>query len=199
MFEWNHNTYYHNFLLNHLSLKRNRVLDIGSGLGLLSSKLSNLFNEVVSLEPDIESVKNAKALYHTLHNIEYINDDFLSYDFGDDKFDSIIAVASMHHMNYTQALTKMLNLLDKNGRIIILGLYKEATFTDYLFSSIALLPNFMLNMLSTKNDSSKLEMVTRSPELTMKEIYSLSDKTLENCKIKRHLFWRYSLIYEKAK
>lgn len=197
MFEWNHNTHYHNYILQNLSLRKIKVLDIGSGHGLLSSKLSSLFNKVVSFEPDLNSLKNAEVLYKSLHNIHYIHDDFLSHDFGDNKFDSIVAIASMHHMDYAQGLEKMLSLLDKNGRLVILGLYKEANLIDYLVSLIAILPNFILNRLSN-NGTIKSNMVTRKPELTIKEIYSLSDKILDSFKIKRHLFWRYSLVYEKT-
>lgn len=175
------------------------MLDIGSGYGLFSSKLSRLFNEVVSLEPDKDSIKEAKSFYKEAKNITYINDDFLSYDFGDEKYDSIVEIASIHHMDFTQALRKIMSLLDNGGKLVILGLYKEATFIDYLYSIVAFLPNLILNIIATnKKDTSKSVMITRRPELKMKDIYSLSNKITQGYTIKRHLFWRYSLVLEKS-
>lgn len=82
LFEWNHNTYYHTFILNNLPKTHNSALDIGSGLGLFTYKISSLFKTIYSLEPDQNSIDYSINQYGILPNVVYINHDFLSYNFS---------------------------------------------------------------------------------------------------------------------
>ena len=72
MFEWNHNTHYHKLLLNQIPETYDSALDVGSGLGLFSFKLSSIFNEVFSLEPDQKSIDYSKRKYDSQDNIKFI-------------------------------------------------------------------------------------------------------------------------------
>ena len=193
MFEWNHNTFYHNFILGHLPRRCNSVLDIGSGEGLFSSKLSFSFREVYSLEPDIESINFSKDKYKSLQNIIFISESFLEFDFRNLRFDFIVAVASIHHMNFRESLEKMKGLLNPGGKIVILGLYKESTVIDLLISLAAVIPNYIMNVISTKKKS---RMVTTEPTMTISEIKQTAKDTSSRIGFKRHLFWRYSIIFE---
>lgn len=197
MFDWNHNTHYHRLLLRRLPETRDSALDIGSGLGLFSFKLSSVFKRVLSLEPDRKSIEYQKAKYVSHGNIEFVNDTFVEHDFGNQKFDFISAIASVHHMDLKTALERMKSLLKPGGRMVILGLYRDSSVADFLISSVAVLPNFVMNLLSVQKKSDDCEMVTALPQSTVREIKRVSHDVLNGCRFKRHLFWRYSIVYEK--
>jgi SAM-dependent methyltransferase len=196
LFEWNHNTHYHKFLLDHLPEAHESALDIGSGLGLFSYKISSIFKEVLSLEPDQKSIDYSKTQYGGLPNVVYLNDSFMEYNFTDQKFDFVAAIASIHHMDFASSLEKMRSLLNPGGKIIILGLYKESSVTDLIISLIAILPNFILNLLSKKNERQDCDMITAFPTMTIKEIKNAASEILKKYRFRRHLFWRYSIQYE---
>jgi SAM-dependent methyltransferase len=196
MAQWNHNTYYHKLLLRQLSKIHNSALDIGSGLGLFSFKLSYYFKEVFSLEPDQESIDYSKSKYKSQANIKFINDSFMEYDFKDQQFDFISAIASIHHMDFILALKKMKILLKPGGKIVILGLYRESSALDYFNSITAFFPNLIMSLLSIQKKEDNCEMVTTAPKATIKEIKQVSQTILKNCQYRRKLFWRYILIYE---
>ena len=196
MFEWNHNTHYHKLLLDHLPEETNSALDIGSGIGLFSYKISSIFKEVLSLEPNQKSIDYSKNRYGILPNVVYVNNSFIEYDFSEQKFDFIVAIASIHHMDFETSLKKMKSLLNPGGKIVILGLYKESSVSDLFISLIAILPNFILNLLSLKNKTKDCHMVTTFPTMTIKEIKTAASKILKIYQFRRHIFWRYSILYE---
>lgn len=196
MFIWNHNTIYHKSILKHLPISRSSALDIGSGLGTFSNKLSNIFHNVNCLEPDSESIELSKKRFGSKGNINYINSSFESHNFVSEKYDFISAIASIHHMDFKSTLLKMNDLLKPGGKLVILGLFRESTLVDLFISLAAILPNLIMNTLF-KNDADNSKMIITRPQMTLKEIKKSSKDILGNFKFKRHLFWRYSIIYER--
>lgn len=196
LFEWNHNTHYHKFILDHLPVKNDSALEIGSGLGLFSYKISSIFTDVLSLEPDQKSIEYSKKQYGILQNVVYLNNSFKEYDYTDQKFDFIAAIASIHHMDFDSSLEKMKSLLKPGGKIIILGLYKESSISDFFISLIAIIPNFILNLLTLRRETKDCDMVTTFPAMTIKEIKTAASNILKKYQFRRHIFWRYSIQYE---
>lgn len=195
MKEWNHNTIYHKEILKNLPKSRISALDIGSGLGCFSGKLSSLFSNVISLEPDKDSISKAMSLYPE-NNITFINSAFDKHDFGCNKYDFITLIASIHHMDFKATLNKSLTLLNPEGKLVILGLYRERSPVDLLISLIAIIPNLIMNTITDTNPLTS--MITQLPKMSIREIKREAKSILGSFKFKRHLFWRYSLVYKKS-
>jgi 2-polyprenyl-3-methyl-5-hydroxy-6-metoxy-1,4-benzoquinol methylase len=194
---WNHNIHFHNYLLRQLPTKINRALDVGCGLGMFASKLSERAKIVDAIDVDNAILKEALNR-HNAPNIYYKCTDFLKTDLPNDSYDAIVSIASLHHMDLEIALNRMKLLLRPSGKLLILGLYKETTILDYTYSAISVPLNLVyLNCYSTTNLTSTLEAPTTSAQLSLKQIKSIANSLLPNCKIQRHLFWRYSLIWQK--
>ena len=197
MSEWNHNYHYHNFIIKNLSKSRKSALDIGSGNGYFASKLSTMFNKVICLEPDKNTFNHAKNKYYTISNMiqkKSLLDEFNS----EEEIDFISCIASIHHMDFERSLVKIKELLSMDGKLVILGLYKESTMIDYLYSILAYIPNKIRCVLSSNSPSEKIIIKTRPAKMTFKEIKVIADKILVDYKIRRHLYWRYSIIYNKS-
>lgn len=197
MSEWNHNSHYHNFIIKKLSESRATALDIGSGNGYFASKLSNMFSKVICMEPDMDTYNYAKNKYSTISNMIHKNsilDEFNS----EGEIDFISCIASIHHMDFEKSLVKIKDLLSRDGKLVVLGLYKESTLMDYLYTILACIPNKIRCMLSSNPSSEKIIIKTRPANMTFKEIKDIADKILVDYKIKRHLYWRYSIVYSKT-
>lgn len=62
---------------------RDIAIDIGSGGGWMSNKLSKIFKKVYAIEPSEKAIQICKALYKERNNIEWIN------KFAEDAFDQL--------------------------------------------------------------------------------------------------------------
>ena len=194
---WNHNLHYHAMLLKKMPVPCETALDIGSGTGLFASKLSQKAKRVAALEPDQSSAEQARRETAGNSNLSHIRSSFLEHDFQAARFDCISALASLHHMDFEPALRKMRSLLNPKGRILILGLYKEKSLLDYLISLPAIPANIVKNAVSEKVAVGEQSMITTEARMGLNEIRQSADALLPGCRVKRHLFWRYSIVWEK--
>lgn len=70
-------------LIGHSNLKkRDTVIEIGAGSGVITSALSHRVKKVIAIEPDPETAKKLKQnlLNRNITNVEVIEKDFLEYD-----------------------------------------------------------------------------------------------------------------------
>jgi 2-polyprenyl-3-methyl-5-hydroxy-6-metoxy-1,4-benzoquinol methylase len=119
-------------------------------------------------------------------------------------FDVIISIAALHHMNEEKILEAMKNKLTKDGKIIILDLVK-GNIVDYVTAIIAVPLSIILRL---KNNG-KLKVPKEQREaweghfhydryLTIKEVKEITRKGLGKAQVKKHLFWRYSIVYKNS-
>jgi SAM-dependent methyltransferase len=115
-----------------------------------------------------------------------------------DTYDAIVAIASVHHMDLAEALQKMRQILHPAGKLIILGLYRETSILDYIYSAISVPLNFIyLHWYRHSIDKTVDIAPTRPPQLSFRQITSVATLVIPGFKIRRHLFWRYSMTWQK--
>lgn len=195
---WNHNTHFHHYLLRQFPQRVDRALDIGCGLGLFSQKLARRAKRVDALDVDRDIVERATRL-NKKQNVRHIHTSFIEADLPEASYDVIASIASLHHMELAAALGKMKALLRPSGTVIILGLYKERTLADYLYSVISIPINFAC-IAWHRSPNQKLETITaptQSAQLSLAQIRTVAEMLMPGCSLRRHLFWRYSLIWHK--
>lgn len=193
---WNHNTHFHKYLLSELPTKINRALDVGCGIGLFTNKLAEIAEVVDAVDVDEVSIKEALN-QHNAFNIYYKQADFIQLDLLENSYDVIVSIASLHHMDVEVALKKMKLLLRPSGKLLILGLYKETSIVDYIYSAVSIPLNLLyLNWYDTSTVSSKTAPICPA-ELSLDRIKLVANTVIPGFKLQRHLFWRYSLIWQK--
>ena len=201
---WDHNQQYQKYLLNNLS-KCGSVLDVGCGTGGLTKILSKYADKVIGIDVSPNMIATAEAR-NTSSNIEYLVTDVESYlDELSSKFDAIICIAALHHMNEESALRKMKNHLNKNGKILILDLYKQNSAVDYLLSGIAtainpfklLIKRGIIQVTIEEREAWK-DHFQFDEYKTIDALREIGRRVFGEIRIRRHLFWRYSMIYTKA-
>ena len=70
-------------LIGHSNLKkRDLVIEIGAGSGVITSALSHRVNKVIAIEPDAETAKKLRENLkkHNIKNVEVVERDFLDYE-----------------------------------------------------------------------------------------------------------------------
>jgi len=86
--------------------------------------------------------------------------------------------------------------LEPNGVLAILGCYRESTVADLLWSMLAVPVNLAYKRIKRLNSSTVVpEMVIEPPTQTIRDVKTAADELLPNHTFRRHLFWRYSIVW----
>ena len=108
--------------------KKKKILEVGCGTGQLSIYFAlGTNNEIVALDPTIQSLKLAKnfSTKSGISNIEFVNADIFDDVIKDDYFDFIWCNGVLHHTkNPYEGFQIISKYLKKNGYILI-GLYNR--------------------------------------------------------------------------
>ena len=118
-------------------------------------------------------------------------DDFSPNQF----FDTIIFVASLHHMDMRCALTKAKNMLRPDGQILVVGLARNSSLMDWAISG-ALLPAVKISSYLHK-ETHDPNMRTAAPTLSLRDIRNIANDVLPGAHIRRALYYRYLLRWTK--
>lgn len=187
---WNHNVAYHNWIIKHIK-ENDKVLDVGCGEGLLLQKISNITKNITGIEPDKNSYNKAIK-----RNIQVINEEFENYN-NTYKYDVIIFVASIHHMDFEKAILKAKSMLNQEGKIIIVGLSKNKNISDYIIELLRIIPTKIASIIYKEKTSEDIRVPTAKPNTSYKEIKNIVKKHFTNYKIKHALYYRYLLACKK--
>ncbi|MDO4978618.1 MAG: FkbM family methyltransferase [Candidatus Saccharibacteria bacterium] len=120
------------FLIGHSNIKkRDLVLDIGAGSGVITMALAKRAKEVWAIEPDpktAEKLRENVAKYH-LDNVKIIEKDFREIDLPDEPY-KVFANPPFHIAS--EILYKLLNVENKDGQIVAKPGHHNAPESIYL-------------------------------------------------------------------
>jgi SAM-dependent methyltransferase len=191
---WNHNIHYHRVILDAVTTDARRALDVGCGEGMLTRLLHEQVPDVVGIDTDQTSIDTARAACGGAEPVEYIVGDFLSYPFEPESFDLITAVAALHHLDAGTALGRMRVLLKPGGTLAVVGVAR-GTVRD--------LPYEVAGAVATRVLQRRHGLwqhpspICWPPPLTFGEVRRLSAAALPGVRYRRHVLWRYSLVWTK--
>jgi 2-polyprenyl-3-methyl-5-hydroxy-6-metoxy-1,4-benzoquinol methylase len=199
---WNHNIHYHPLILAAVPAGCERALDAGCGEGMLARELSRLSARVLAIDLDEPSIALAKrhsaeadADTDTDTAVEYVRGDFLEYDLEPSSFDFITSVAALHHMDARAALGRMRELLRPGGTLAIVGCARGVTLRGLPFEFGGAVAHRLLASTRTYWEHSAPK-VWPPPE-TYAGMRRIARRELPGVRYRRHLLWRYSLIWTK--
>lgn len=198
---WNHNSHFHSYLLRQIPKTVCRSLDVGCGLGDFSVKIAQRSELVDAIDVE-RAVLTEASILNPAPNICYSNADFLAADLPECEYDIIISIATLHHMDARSALEKMKLLLRPAGKLLIIGLYREQSPIDYLYSAVSVPLNFIYLQwhrasITRANARYSAIVPTQPPQLSLMQIEKVAATTIPGFRLKRHFLWRYSLVWQK--
>jgi SAM-dependent methyltransferase len=192
---------YDNWILRQIPCECSSALDIGCGTGSLTRRLAARASQVMGIDLSPEMVRLARERHGAQKNIEFHSGDFLSFDFRDRRFDCIVAVAVFHHVPWTLAVERAKTLLLEGGILVIMDLVADAGIGDLAQGGVA----WTLRALESLGRPRQSELQRAWAEhgcgesyMTMAELRRLCRGVLPGARIRRHLFWRYSIVWRKA-
>jgi len=202
---WNHNEHYHGFLLRHVPETCRAALDIGCGTGAFSRLLAARSERVVALDLSPRMIEIARARSKSYPNIWFQVIDVTEWPFPEEAFDSIVSIATMHHLPMEGMLLRMKQALRVGGILAILDLYESSGWQDRLSGIVATPVGLALSLVKT----GRLREPRRAREAwaahgrtdrypTLTEVREICRRMLPGARVRKHLLWRYSVIWEKA-
>jgi SAM-dependent methyltransferase len=202
---WSHNAHYHRVIRSAVPAGCQRALDVGCGQGALTRALRQVVPEVTGIDRDRRSIEIARA-HPGAQGVRYILGDFLDTPFRPGSLDLVTSVASLHHMDAEAALRAMSDLLHPGGVLVVIGLARGVTATDVFRLVPAILGSRVHKAASAtarrrtapgQPGSGHLSPIVWPPPLTYGEYRRLAVRALPRARFRRHLYWRYSLVWTK--
>ncbi|MGH9423710.1 MAG: class I SAM-dependent methyltransferase, partial [Thermoanaerobaculia bacterium] len=99
---WNHNTHYHDVLLNAVPRPCRRALDAGCGLGGFARRLSDIANEVDAIDSEPEVLERARQRSPEIRGLHFAEADFMAWP-EEEPYDFVSMIAVLHHLPFAEA------------------------------------------------------------------------------------------------
>lgn len=196
---WNHNVHYHRLVLDAVPGGCGRALDIGCGDGLLAERLAGRVPEVTGVDRSAAMIRLARARCVRVPNVAFVEADFMTAQRGalPGAYDFITAVAVIHHLDFAAAARRMVELLAPGGRLVIIGLASNRTPLDWIVSGAGV-PASRLLTRRHRGKGGPPGMPMEDSDLSWGAVRRTARNCLPGSRFRRHLLWRYSLVWDKS-
>ena len=191
---WNHNVHYQSVILNAVPAGCGPALDVGCGDGMLACRLAERCAEVTGIDRDPRMIARAGARAANHPGVTLIEGDFLTHDFPEASFDFACANTSLHHMDFTAALTAMAKLLRPGGQFAVIGLAADKSVRDRLAGAPGVPAALLYRAIRNRGESGAPIM---DPDLSWREVRAAAEHTLPGVRYRRLLLFRYMLLWRK--
>jgi len=191
---WNANTHYHSILLKAIPKGAESVLDVGCGDGILSAQLLQAgVRHVIALDADGGVIERARARHPSL-SIEWICGDILDFPRASHSFDAVLSVATLHHMDAAVGLTRFAELVRPSGLVGVIGLAAN-DWWDIPYASVGHCARICVSM--TRGYWEHSAPMVWPPPTTYREIKQIARDVLPGVQYRRHIYGRYSLLWNR--
>ncbi|MEW2437156.1 class I SAM-dependent methyltransferase [Streptomyces caniferus] len=197
---WNHNVHYHRLVLDAVPDGCGRALDVGCGDGLLVRRLAGRIGEVTGVDRSTAMVRLARERSTQVPNAAFVEADFMTADdaLAPGGYDLVTAVAVVHHLDFVAATHRMADLLAPGGRLVVIGLAGNRTPLDRLVSGAGV-PAARMLARRHGGKSGPPGMPVLDPGMTWRQVRRAARGALPGSRYRRHLLWRYSLVWDKPR
>jgi SAM-dependent methyltransferase len=197
---WSHNDFYHGWVLRQLPPRPPRAIDLGCGTGNLVRALAARSVTVDGVDADPAVIAVARQVPGTPPGTRFSVGDLMGLTAAG-MYDAVTAVAVIHHLPLEPALEKARTLLRPRGTLVIIGCYRPATAVDRAVGLLAVPVNLLMGLAKSRRQAAArvaMSAPVASPEQSLAEIRAAAARVLPGARIRRRLFWRYSLRYTAA-
>ena len=195
---------YHNYLARHVPPRPENVLEVGCGAGAFTRLLASRARRVVALDLSPQMIRLAKSQTAGHTNIEFLLGDLMQLPLPAEGFDCVVSIATLHHLPLAQALLKMKDVLRPNGVLVIHDLVADAGIFDRGVSALAYPLSAARRFWRTGRVRTPREVREAWAEHGKGEVYltpagvrEVCRKYLPSAQFKRHLLWRYTVVWRK--
>ncbi|WP_254651078.1 bifunctional 2-polyprenyl-6-hydroxyphenol methylase/3-demethylubiquinol 3-O-methyltransferase UbiG [Streptomyces sp. GbtcB7] len=192
---WNTNVARHPGILRSVPDGCGDALDVGCGDGLLARKLAGRAKHVTGIDKSLDMIARARESAAGDPQLTFVEGDFLTAELPGAEYDLVCSVTTIHHMDFEAALVRMRELLRPGGTLVVVGLAREASVTEWA-AFIAASPIVQITkMLHRARDPQGMPVT--APQMSYGQVRAAVRLLLPGVRYRRHLLRRYSLTWEK--
>ncbi|MGZ3103460.1 class I SAM-dependent methyltransferase [Streptomyces sp. H72] len=197
---WDHNAHYHRWIMRQLPGRFRTALDVGSGTGDLARLLTTRAAAVDAIDSDPATVARARELTPNDAPVTFTTADALT-GIPSASYDVITCVAALHHLPFTDALAHFRRHLAPGGTLVIVGLWRAQTPGDHVLGAAAVPLNAAMGLIKNKGRTAcppaSMTAPVRPATMGFAEIVREARCTLPGARLRRRLFWRYTLVWHQ--
>jgi SAM-dependent methyltransferase len=201
---WTHNGHYHQLILDAIPAGCATALDVGCGAGGLTRRLRAAGLRVTGLDRDEGCIRAARG-HPAAAGIGYLVGDVARAPLRPESFDLVTSVAMVHHMDAEGALGGMSELVRPGGVLAVVGLARDRSPADLgrvvpavAGTRVHLLADAWHRRRSRAGRPAPYQPpLVWPPPLSFREMRRLAERLLPGARYRRHLYWRYSLVWTK--
>jgi SAM-dependent methyltransferase len=205
---WDHNVHYHAFLLGQLPRRLDEAIDIGCGTGAFARSLADRCRRVLAIDLSPRMVELARARSRGHPNIGYEVADANTWAFPEERSGCAVSITTLHHLPLAPTLANMGGALRSGGTLLVLDLYRPRSAADYLAGAVGLPASKAIRLAKTGSllDGQQSPEVQRAwDEHYASDVFpslagvraACAEAGLRGAKVRRHLLWRYSVVWRK--
>lgn len=202
---WTANNHYHELLLSHVPANCENALEIGCGTGAFARDLAKRCKRVVALDLSAEMIRVARSRSAQFNNLEFQLADAMTWQFSRSHFDFVCSIATLHHLDQRALLVKIRDALKPGGVLVVLDLVASEGLVDRMLDLIGFGVSPTLRLIHNGRLQPPPE-VRKAWEQhgkhdsysTVTQMRTLAAELLPGAEVRRHLLWRYSLVYRKS-
>jgi ubiquinone/menaquinone biosynthesis C-methylase UbiE len=199
-----HNNTYYNFLLKQVPPRCKNSLEIGCGTGAFSRFLAARSDRVLAIDLSPNMIRIAEERSLNYPNIEFQTADATALELDAEGFDCIVSIATLHHLPLEKMLSKMKAALTIDGTLVIHDLFQSEGLSGAAMSALAVPASLALRLIKSgrlrpdrKVREAWAEHGRHDSYLTVSQVRRVCAAMLPGAIVKRHLLWRYSMIWKK--
>ncbi|MFD2080837.1 class I SAM-dependent methyltransferase [Actinopolymorpha cephalotaxi] len=199
---WDHNAHYHRWILRRLPRRFGTAVDVGCGRGELARLLAERSEAVDGIDSDPQIIAAARESTAPGARVSFSAGDALT-DVPPGSFDVITCVATVHHLPFAEAIGLFRRRLAPGGTLVIVGLYEERTLGDHLLGAASVPLNLVIGLLKNTRalrrnpGPASMAARTRPAGMTFADITRQARAALPGVRLRRRLFWRYTLVWHR--
>ncbi|MEV4235002.1 class I SAM-dependent methyltransferase [Nocardia sp. NPDC050408] len=204
---WSHNAYYQGFLMRQLPAPCTRVLDVGCGAGAFAGELARRAEHVDAIDRSPMMIDAAKQA--TPDNVGCILGDVLTAPLAEGSYDAIVSISTLHHMPLDEVLPVLARAVRPGGVIAAVALPRPDLLRELPVELAAMIGHrlfgIVFRILRARGRGSWYAVeathdvmpVVLDPPLTTRQVRARVASILPGARVRRLVFWRYSLVWRK--
>ncbi|MEX5717495.1 class I SAM-dependent methyltransferase [Geodermatophilus maliterrae] len=196
---WDHNAHYWPLLLRALPPRCDRVLEVGCGAGDLAALLARRGVRVDAVDRSPEMVALARA--RVPPSVRVVEADVADLDLPAGGYDAVVSVSALHHLPLEPALRTWAAAVRPGGVLAAVALPRTDLPRELPVEALAAVAHCAVGVWRLLRRAPRTGpvpgMPVREPELTVREVRRRARAALPGVRVRRLLFWRYSLVWRR--
>lgn len=204
---WDHNAWYHGWLLRQVPRGAELALDVGCGGGRFTRELARRAGYVfgVDLSPSTLAVARRLTDEAGVTNVEYLRADVMELQLPPATFDCIVSIACLHHLDLRAAYVKLAAAVKPGGVLLVVDLVRSRLPLEAPYEAAAWPLARVLRLAHTGHlrepqavrEAWDTHGENDAQQLTIGEVRAIAADVLPGASVRRRLLWRYSLVWRR--